>query len=308
MVNLRELSLQEERFVGGHTLCAGCPESIIVRTVLHASKEKVVVVNATGCLEVSSTTYPHTSWKVPWMHNAFENAAATISGIEAAYSVLRAQGKIDKKINFVAFGGDGGTYDIGLQSLSGAVERGHNFLYVCLDNEAYMNTGIQRSSATPLGAWTKTSEVGRVQKGKTEYKKDLTAIMIAHNIPYIAQASPSNYHDLFRKAQKAFSINGPKFINTISPCVLGWKYPSNMTIEVAKMAVETCFWPLFEVENGKWTLNYDPGPNKKPVIEFIKMQGRFKHLLEPENAYIVEKIQKHVDENWERLKKRCSEN
>jgi len=305
MVNLRELSKQEERYVGGNTLCAGCPENIIVRLVLHASKDPVVVTNATGCLEVSSTTFPHTSWRVPWMHNAFENAAATMSGVVEAYNNLRKKGLIKEKINFVTFGGDGGTYDIGLQSLSGALERGHNFLYVVLDNEGYMNTGIQRSSATPKGAWTKTSEVGKIFQGKPEFKKDLTAIAIAHNVPYVAQASPHNIHDLIAKAQKAFSYDGPKLINTLSPCVPGWKYPSNMSLEMAKLAVETCFWPLYEVEQGKWKLNYDPGANKKPVVEFLKHQGRFKHLFKPENEHIIQEIQDHIDKQWSILKKKC---
>lgn len=307
MANLRELSKQKERFEGGHSLCAGCAEGIIVRTVLHASTDPVVVTNATGCLEVSTTTFPHTSWQVPWMHVAFENAAATMSGVVEAYNNLRKRGVVKEKINFVTFGGDGGTYDIGLQSLSGALERGHDFLYVCLDNEGYMNTGIQRSSATPKGAWTKTSEVGRAQAGKPERQKDLTAIAVAHNIDYVAQAASHNLHDLHAKAQKAFTFKGAKFMNVLSPCVAGWKYESRLTQELSKMAVETCFWPLFEVEKGIWKLSYDPGPRKKPLVEFFKMQGRFKHLLDPANAALLEEIQQDVDARWEALKKKCGQ-
>jgi pyruvate ferredoxin oxidoreductase beta subunit len=188
MANLKELSKKEEVLSGGHRLCAGCGASIVARQVLSALDDPVVVANATGCLEVATTIYPYTSWKSSFIHNAFENAAATISGAEAMFSSLKKQGKIDKEVKFIAFGGDGGTYDIGIQSLSGALERGHNFVYVCYDNEAYMNTGIQRSSATPRGAWTTTSPAGKVIPGKTQYRKDLTAIVVAHNIPYVAQA------------------------------------------------------------------------------------------------------------------------
>jgi len=673
MLNIRELALTKERLAPGHRLCPGCALSIIARAVMRGTKDPIVVATATGCLEVSTTIYPYTAWNVPWIHNAFENAAATISGVEAAYEVLKKKGRIKKEIKFLAFGGDGGTYDIGLQSLSGALERGHNFVYVCVDNEAYMNclsldtfimtekglkritevkkgekvyafnqrngdlvlkrctgvfdngikrvyelstlhhtikatsnhpflvvkraggrkrnklvwktlrelrpgdevivlkksgrgksyrfpaiklsrkgdykvnrineiriprssspelmeflglyvgdgwvrpykaetgfaipkntkarrrlkelykkifrkelfdkdknyvylysvnlarfidslgfgsgarnklipswvftlpedekeafikglmlsdgymvgrshryvsasfdllrtlrlllqtmnyrvgkihqqkkrkgsfcvyrelledssygyvcfskkkmpdikkylsqvrqrdfladnewfsserivsirfvkeeptldlrvegehnfvadgivvhnTGIQRSSSTPYGAWTNTSQVGKVHKGKEQFKKDLTAVIAGHHIPYVAQASPHNYMDLLRKAEKAFSVKGPAFINVLSPCVPGWKYPANMTLKVAKMAVDTCFWPLFEVEKDKWILNYDPGENKKPIIEWLKMQKRFRHLLKPENQHIVEALQRNVDTRWEELKRLC---
>jgi pyruvate/2-oxoacid:ferredoxin oxidoreductase beta subunit/intein/homing endonuclease len=672
-VNIRELALDGERLASGHRLCPGCGLSIIARAVMRGTKDHVVVACATGCLEVSTTIYPYTAWNVPWIHNAFENAAATISGVESAYNVMKKKGKIAKEVKFLAFGGDGGTYDIGLQSLSGALERGHNFVYVCVDNEGYMNclsldshimtehglkritkikegdmiyafnqkdgslvlkrctgvfdngikeifelntlhhtikvtsnhpflivkrngkagkntlvwkkleelkrgdevitlkkldkgkscefkkiklsekgdykvnkindiklpdksspelleflglylgdgwarthkaeigfalpekkegrkrllslykkifgkeldekdknyvyiysinlarfidslgfgsgarnkitpswvftlpleekeafvkglmlsdgykiqesnryvsasiellktlrlllqtmnyqvgkihqqtkkkgtfcvyrklledstygyicfsrkkqpnkekylsqikqrdyfadngwfsseriisiklvkeeptldlrvegehnfiadgivvhnTGIQRSSSTPYGAWTNTSAVGKLHQGKEQFKKDLTAVVAAHHIPYVAQASPHNYMDLLRKAEKAFNAKGPAFINVLSPCVPGWKYPMHLSVKMAKLAVDTCFWPLFEVENDKWTLNYDPGPNKKPMIEWLKLQGRFRHLLKPENAHIIEIIQKNVDERWEQLKKLC---
>ena len=673
MPNIRELALTKERLAPGHRLCPGCALSIIARAVMRGTKHPIVVATATGCLEVSTTIYPYTAWNVPWIHNAFENAAATISGVEAAYNVLKKKGKIQKEIKFLAFGGDGGTYDIGLQSLSGALERGHDFVYVCVDNEGYMNclsldtfimtekglrritdirpgdkvyafnlenkslvlkrctgvfdngikkvyelstlhhsiratsnhpflvvkrsrkkhenklvwktlaeirpgdevivlkklrnkksyafpriklsrkgdykvnrinevnlptkssaelmeflglyvgdgwvrlhkgetgfaiprntkarkrlkqlykkvfrkelkdkdpnyvyiysvnlarfinslgfgngarnkiipdwvftlpeeekeafikglmlsdgyvtgrshryvsasldllrtlrlllqtmnyrvgkihqqqkkkgtlcvyrelledstygyicfskkkepntekylsqtkqrdfladneyfssekvvsirfvkeeptldlrvedehnfvadgivvhnTGIQRSSSTPYGAWTNTSQVGEVHKGKEEFKKDLTAVIAGHHIPYVAQASPHNYMDLLRKAEKAFSVKGPAFINVLSPCVPGWKYPSHLTLKIAKMAVDTCFWPLFEVENDEWKLNYDPGPNKKPIIEWLKMQKRFRHLMKPENQHIVDQLQKNIDHRWEKLKKLC---
>ncbi|MBU1198481.1 MAG: hypothetical protein KKF46_08230 [Nanoarchaeota archaeon] len=673
MANIRELALTGERLAPGHRLCPGCGLSIIARAVMRGTKDPIVVSNATGCLEVSTTIYPYTAWNVPWIHNAFENAAATISGAEAAFNVLKRKGKITKEIKFLAFAGDGGTYDIGLQSLSGALERGHNFVYVCLDNEGYMNclsldtlimtekglkriteikvgekvyafnqkngdlvlkkcsgifdngikkvyelntlhhsikatsnhpflivnrsrkkkenkliwkkleelkkgdevivlkksldgkshafptiklsqkgdykvnkinnikipvksspelmeflglyvgdgwvrehkaetgfalpkntkgrkrlkevykkifrkelaendanymyiysvnvakfidslgfgkgaknkiipdwvftlplkekeaflnglmlsdgykigeshryvsasidllktlrlllqtmnyqvgkihqqtkkkgtyvvyrelledstygyicfskkkgadvdkylsqtkqrdflvdnewfssekimnikfvkeeptldlrvedehnfvadgivvhnTGIQRSSSTPYGAWTNTSQVGKVHQGKEQFRKDLTAVVAGHHIPYVAQASPHNYMDLVRKSEKAFAVKGPAFLNVLSPCVPGWKYPMQMTLKMAKMAVDTCFWPLFEVENDEWKLNFDPGERKKPIIEWLKMQKRFRHLMKPENAHIIEALQANVDKRWVNLKKLC---
>ena len=305
-MNIKELSLKEEKLASGHRMCPGCAQGIIVRQVLMSTDDPVVVVNATGCLEVSTTIYPYTAWKVPWMHNAFENAAPTLAGIEMAYNALKKKGKIKENIKFVAFGGDGGTYDIGFQSLSATLERGHDILYVCLDNEAYMNTGNQRSSATPFGAATKTTPAGKVKQGKEHFKKDLTKVIAAHNIPYIAQASPHMPLDLIQKAKKGFETKGPAFLDVMSPCVPGWGYASNDTIKIAKIAVDTCFWPLFEVINGEWKLNYDPGEKKLPMIDWLKTQARFKHLLKPENKHIVDKIQEHVDKEWDRLKKRCS--
>jgi len=300
MVKLKELSKKQDILSPGHRLCAGCGASIVVRQILSASDDPVVVASATGCLEVATTIYPFTSWRSSFIHNAFENAAATISGVEAMYQSLKKQGKIDKDIKFIAFGGDGGTYDIGLQSLSGALERGHDFVYVCYDNEAYMNTGIQRSSATPRGVWTTTSPYGTVLPGKTQYRKDLTAIVAAHKIPYAAQASIWRWNDLIEKAHKAFYTKGPAFLNVLSPCPRGWRIASEDTIKIAKLSVQTNFWPLYEVENGKWKINYKP-KERKPITEWMKPQGRYKHLLRPENKWLVEEIQKDVDDNWERL-------
>ncbi|MCF7861621.1 pyruvate ferredoxin oxidoreductase [Candidatus Woesearchaeota archaeon] len=302
-MNIKEIAARKEKLSGGHRLCPGCAAGTIARLVLRSSERDLVVANATGCLEVSTTIYPYTAWRVPWIHNAFENAAATLSGIETAYRVLKKKGKMDKDIRFIAFGGDGGTYDIGLQSLSGTLERGHNIVYVCYDNEAYMNTGIQRSGATPLGASTKTDPAGKVRQGKPEYKKDLTAVVAAHHIPYVAQASPHNFIDLLKKAEKAIETEGPAFINVLSPCIPGWGIKMDSAMEIAKLAVETSFWPLFEVENGKWKLNYDPGDRKRPITDWLKPQKRFSHLFKPENAALIEKIQKHVDSEFERIKK-----
>jgi pyruvate ferredoxin oxidoreductase beta subunit len=302
-LRLKELAKGEDRFTHGHRMCAGCGTPIIVKQILMATDYPIIASNATGCLEVSSCISDYTAWKIPWIHSAFENAAATISGIEAMYKSLVRQGKIpDRKIKFIAFGGDGGTYDIGFQSLSGAMERGHDILYICYDNGAYMNTGIQRSSATPFGANTTTCPAGDVIPGKQQKRKDLTRIMAAHGIPYVAQASPGHWMDLMKKVQKAFEIEGPKFMNIISPCNRGWRTRTDDAIQMCKLAVDTCYWPLYEVENGVTRITYRP-KEKKPITEFLKPQGRFKHLFAPENEWIIKALQEEVDREWERLQR-----
>jgi len=303
----KELSKRPERLSPGHRLCAGCGATIIVRQILAAIDEPVIIANATGCLEVGTTIYPYTAWRVPWIHNAFENAASTISGVEAAYRSMVRQGKIpEQNIKFLAFAGDGGTYDIGIQALSGAVERGHQFLYVCYDNGAYMNTGIQRSSATPYGAHTTTSPAGKVIPGKQQFSKDLTAIMAAHNIPYVAQAAPSQWRDLMKKTRKAVDCGGPAFMNVLSSCNRGWRHGTDETIEITQLAVDTCYWPLYEVEDGEWRLTYKP-KKKRPVEEWLKRQGRFRHVFKPENRHMIDELQAEVDRRWERLLKLCGE-
>ena len=300
---------KKEYLSGGHRMCAGCGAPIAIRQILMAVPDDVhlVVVNPTSCLEVSTTIYPFTAWKASYLHNAFENAASTLSGIETAYRSLRKQGRLDQDYRFIAFGGDGGTYYIGFQALSGALERGHRMVYVCYNNEAYMNTGTQRSGATTFGAWTTTSPVGTSGFGKTEFRKDLTAIVAAHGIPYTAQASISHWKDLTRKAEKAFNTNGPSFINVLAPCHRGWRFPMEETVQVAKLAVQSCNWPLYEVESGEWKLNVKPR-NKKPLEDYIKMQGRFAHLHSNEqNRKQMEVLQKFIDEEWEKLLKRCGE-
>ncbi|MBI4201271.1 MAG: pyruvate ferredoxin oxidoreductase [Chloroflexi bacterium] len=304
--NLREISQQEELLAPGHRLCSGCIEPVIVRQVLQVAGPNTVVANATSCLEVSSTAYPYTAWRVPWIHSLFENTAATISGVEAAYKALSRRGRLngDGPINFIAFGGDGGTYDIGLQALSGAIERGHRFLYVCLNNEAYMNTGIQRSSASPFGAWTTTSPVGSVVTGKQQARKDLTRIIAAHGTPYVAQASPHLWKDLMRKTERALQIDGPAFINVLAPCPRGWRSPDELGIQLGKLAAETCVWPIYEVDHGQWTLNHIPR-QRKPITEWLKVQGRFGHLLRPENRRVLEQYQAEVDTTWDALLAAC---
>ena len=239
--------------------------------------------------------YPYTAWRDSFIHSAFENAGATIAGAEAAYNVLKKKGKIKGDTKFIAFGGDGGTYDIGLQSLSGAMERGHDMVYVCYDNGAYMNTGIQRSSATPTFADTTTSPAGSVIPGKMQPKKDLTQIIANHNIPYVAQTAPmGNFKDIYTKAEKALYTPGAAFINVIAPCPRGWRYDTPKLMDIIKLAVETCVWPLYEVEKGKLTINYKP-KNKLPAEEFLKSQGRFRHMFKKGNEWMIEKFQQYVD-------------
>ncbi len=306
MPSLKELSKEKEPLSGGHRLCAGCGASIVARQVLLAAPKPLVVTCATGCLEVATTIFPYTAWEMPWMHSAFENSAATCSGIESAYQSLKKQGTlpVDTKVNFIAFGGDGGTYDIGLQSLSGAMERGHRMLYVCYNNQAYMNTGIQRSSATPKGGFTTTSPVGKVNPGKEQSRKDLTAIVVAHNIPYVAQAVAGDWRDLTTKVQKALSKDGPSFINILTPCRLGWGYAPELTLQIGRLAAETCFWPLYEVEEGVYKLTSKP-KEKKPIIELLKLQSRFKHLFKKGNEALLAEIQEDVDKKWKKLLSLC---
>ncbi len=305
--NLKEELSKEERFVGGHRLCAGCGAGITVRAVLRAlnPEDKAVVTNATGCLEVSSFLYPYTAYTDSYIHCAFENAAATCGGVESAYKVLKKKGKIQDNFKFITFGGDGGTYDIGFQSLSGAMERGHDMVYVCYDNEAYMNTGIQRSSSTPRFADATTTPVGTDGYGKVQNKKNLSEIMVAHNIPYVAQTTfLGNFRDLHEKAHKAIYTKGPAFLNVMSPCPRGWRYPTEDIATICRLAVETCVWPLYEVENGEYKINYIP--NKKlPVEEFMVKQGRFKHCFKPGNEWMIEAAQEYVDQKWNALLAKC---
>lgn len=305
-IKLRQMSKKEELYTHGHRMCSGCGAPTVVKMALMATDYPVVISNATGCLEVSSCISEFTAWKVPWIHTAFENAAATLSGLETMYRALRKKGKLPDNVKFMAFGGDGGTYDIGLQSLSGAMERGHDLLYICYDNGAYMNTGIQRSSATPLGADTTTSPAGTAIPGKLQPRKDLTRIMAAHGIPYAAQASPSHWLDYMKKVKKAHETKGPKFINALSPCNRGWRTGTDNSIQLSRLAVDTCFWPLYEVEDGKVKVTYKPDP-KLPVTEFFKLQGRFKHLFAPENAELLKRVQEGIDKNWERLLEEAGE-
>jgi pyruvate ferredoxin oxidoreductase beta subunit len=308
-VNLKKLAARPDLLTGGHRACAGCTGSVILRQVMLSAGADTVVGFATGCMEVVTTIFPYTAWKVPYIHSAFENVAATISGAETAFRALKKRGELPverEHINFIAFGGDGGTYDIGLQSLSGAMERGHNMVYICYDNEAYMNTGIQRSSATPLGAHTSTAPAGKVKQGKEQHRKDLTKIMVAHNIPYVAQTTPFHWRDLATKVEKALQVDGPAFLNILMPCTVGWHFDTAIGVQMAKEAVETNFWPLYEVEHGRYKINYKP-KERAPLSEWMKKQGRFKHLFRPGNEKILAQLQAWVDTEWEKLLKLAGE-
>ncbi len=303
--NLKEVMKKKNRLMSGHRMCAGCGAPVVVNAILRGLKEEdhAVISVATGCLEVSTFMYPYTAWRDSFIHSAFENAASTLSGVEAAYKSLKKQGKLpeDQHTKMIAFGGDGGTYDIGIQALSGAMERGHDMVYVCYDNGAYMNTGIQRSSATPRFADTTTSPAGTVVQGKQQKRKDLTEILVEHHIPYVAQtAAISNFMDITTKAEKAIYTEGPTFINVLAPCPRGWGYNTEDLMRINKLAVETCYWPLYEVIDGRYVINYKP-QNKLPVQEFLRPQRRFKHLFKEGNEWMLEELQKEVDERWERL-------
>lgn len=306
--NFKEVMSRPERLAPGHRMCAGCGGTIAVRGVLRALHEgdHAVIGNATGCLEVSSFMYPYTAYEDSYIHNAFENAGATMGGVETAYRVLKKRGKLKDDYKFITFGGDGGTYDIGFQSLSGAMERGHDMVYVCYDNGAYMNTGIQRSSATPQFADTTTTPVGSASSGKAQYRKDLAAIIAEHRVPYVAQTTfIGNFKDLHTKAERAIYTEGPAFLNIMAPCPRGWRYDTPDLMKLCKLAVETCYWPLFEVIDGRWVLNYEP-KRKLPVEEFLRPQGRFAHLFRPGNEDLIRQFQDEVDRRWEDLLFRCS--
>jgi len=284
---------EEERFASGHRACAGCGGALAIRHVVKAAGDNIIVVQATGCMEVVSSPYPQTAWGVPWLHAAFETAAPCASGVQRA---LKATGKTDTKV--IAFGGDGATFDIGFGGISGAFERGEDFLYVCNENGAYMNTGLQRSSATPYGASATTTPAGKKVHGKREFKKPVALIMAAHNAPYVATASVCDIPDLHRKVKKALEIEGPCYLEVNSPCPTGWYYASDKSIEVAKVARDTRVNPMYEIVDGLVKITHDI-KDPKPVEEYLKMQGRFKHLQSED----IKKIQEHVDSEWEKLKK-----
>ena len=290
---------REEYRLPGHRMCAGCGPAIVSRLVMKALRGPTVIVNATGCLEVATTIYPYNNWKVPWVHLAFENAAAAASGIVEAFKILEKKGR-GRKYDVIVFGGDGGTFDIGMQALSGALERGHDFVYICYDNEAYMNTGIQRSGATPRGAATTTSPAGKVIPGKMERKKDLIGIAVAHRVPYAATASIAYPIDLINKVRKAIEVDGPAVLHILSPCPLGWRFDPALTVKIARLATETLVFPIYEVENGRYKINIKPR-KPKPIEEYLKLQGRFKHLLKPENKHVLEKLRQDVQDYWNYL-------
>lgn len=303
--NLKQFSNVAERFEGSHLLCPGCAHGMIVREVLNATESPLLLGTSTGCLEVSTAVYPYTSWNVPWIHIGFENSSTAIAGAEAMYKALLKKGRYKgQKPKFVAFGGDGSTYDIGFQWISGCFERGHDITYICLDNEVYANTGGQRSGSTPLGSSTSTSPAGKVSYGKKEKKKDILSIMAAHGAPYVAQVAPNKWKDMNKKIKRAIDTDGPTFINAMSACTTEWKFDSDKTVEVSDLAVDSLVFPLFEIVNGvELNITYRP-KNIIPVRDYLAAQGRFKHLFKPENEHIIEELQKDVNNRWEYLQRR----
>ena len=290
-----------ERFTPGSVACPGCGGALAMRHFLRAMGPDTAVVIPACCWAILAGQFPYCSLTVPTVNCVFAAAGALASGISAG---LRA--RKDRTTRVMAWVGDGGTYDIGLQSLSGALERNEDMLYVCYDNEAYMNTGIQRSGATPRAAHTSTAPAGKIKQGKEQNRKDLTKIMVAHNIPYVAQTTPFHWKDLATKVEKALAVDGPAFLNVLMPCTVGWHFEAAHGMQIAKEATETCFWPLFEVENGQYKLNYKP-KQKAPLADWLKQQGRYKHVFRPGNEHLIEELQTWVDEEWAKLLALCGE-
>jgi pyruvate ferredoxin oxidoreductase beta subunit len=310
----KEIAETPDLFLSGHRACAGCGPATVLRLIMKATRGPTIVTEATGCMEVVSSIYPYTSWAVPWLHTAFETSAANASGIEAALKIMKKKGRLNHEhVDVIAFAGDGGTYDIGIQALSGAVERGHDFLFVLYDNEAYMNTGIQRSGGTPHGAATTTSPAGKVIPGKLEYKKPIADIMVAHEMPYVATASPYYWKDLIQKVRRGLEVEGPAFLHVFAPCPRGWRSNPAKSIDYAKLAVETCVFPVWESVNGQCQLSTPSKlvalapQKKKPVADYLQGQGRFRHMFKPQNKKLLEDVQRITDERWERLLKKCGE-
>ena len=293
---------KEEYFAPGHRACLGCAEALAVRLACKALGRNVIIVSATGCMEVIASVLPTTSWRVPWIHTLFENTGAVASGIEAGLRAMTRKGKRqDKKAKVAVMAGDGGTSDIGLQALSGALERGHDLLYICLDNEAYMNTGIQRSSATPYGASTTTAPAGTRSIGQVTWKKNMPAIAAAHDIPYVATACPSYPFDLMDKVAKAAAVHGPTYFHILSVCPTGWGCAPDLAIKMGRLAVQTRMFPLYEIENGQYKLG-PGGARPHPVTEYLGLQRRFRHLSEE----TIKEIQRRVDEEYARLEEKVA--
>jgi pyruvate ferredoxin oxidoreductase beta subunit len=309
---IKDIVEKPDLFLSGHRACAGCGPAIVLRLIMKATRGPTIVTEATGCMEVVSSIYPYTSWAVPWLHTAFETAASNASGIEAALKIMKKKGRIEQEhVDVIAFAGDGGTYDIGIQALSGAVERGHDFLFVLYDNEAYMNTGIQRSGGTPHGAATTTSPAGSVIQGKLEYKKPIADIMVAHDMPYVATASPYYWKDMLTKVRKGLEVEGPAFLHVFAPCPRGWRSDPAKSMEYSKLAVETCVFPIWESVNGEYQLSTPSKlvalapQKKKPVADYLQGQGRFRHMFKPQGKKLLEEVQRITDERWQRILTKC---
>jgi pyruvate ferredoxin oxidoreductase beta subunit len=310
----KDIATKPDLFLSGHRACAGCGPATVLRMIMKATRGPTIVTQATGCMEIVGSIYPYTSWGLPWLHTAFENAAANASGIDAAIKAMRKKGKIKQEhIDIIAIAGDGGTCDIGLQALSGAVERGHDFLFVLYDNEGYMNTGIQRSSSTPVGASTTTTPAGSVIPGKLETKKPITEIMLAHDMKYVATATPYYWKDLMTKVRKGLEVEGPAFLHIFAPCPRGWRTEPSKTMEYSKLSVESCVFPIWEAVDGKRQLSTPSKvislapQKKKPVKDYLAGQGRFRHLFTPEGKSVLDQIQQVTDKRWEKLLKQCEQ-
>jgi len=296
------LITKKEKFAPGHRACIGCGEALAVRLAFKSLGNNIVVANATGCMEIVASQIPYTSWHVSWIHTLFDNTAAVASGIEAGYKAMKRKGMaVTPDMKVVAVAGDGGTTDIGLQALSGALERGHDFLYLCFDNEAYMNTGIQRSSATPFGAATTTSPAGKKSIGQITWKKNVPGIVAAHNIPYIATACHSYPFDLMDKVARGIATPGPAYIHILSVCPTGWRSATDTVIKLGRLAVETGMFPLYEVENGQYKMSLDL-PQLRPVKDYLKLQGRFRHLSDDTINTIQARVEKEYYQLVEKAK------
>ncbi len=288
---------KEEKFTPGHRACIGCGEALSIRQAFKALDRNVIVVNATGCAEIFASQLPYSNWELPWIHTLFENTAAVASGVEAAYKAMRRKGgNLPENTKVVAMAGDGGTSDIGLQALSGAFERGHNFTYICFDNEAYQNTGNQRSSATPLGSATTTSPLGKKSIGQFSWKKNMPEIAVAHNIPYVATATHGYPFDLMAKVRKAVDTPGPAYVHILSVCPTGWGSATDTINRQSRLAVQTGVFPLYEVENGVYTMSIDL-PKLRPIADYLKIQRRFRHLSDD----VIAQIQKRVKLEYQKL-------
>ncbi len=305
--NLKEFSTSADRFEGANLLCPGCAHSIIVREVLNATNDDLVLSASTGCLEVCTAVYPYTSWDASWIHIGFENGSTAVAGAEAMYNALKNKGRLkqpDRNPKFVSFAGDGASYDIGFQWISGCMERGHNMMHVVLDNEVYANTGGQRSSSTPIGSSTTTAPAGSVSYGEKKNKKDMISIMAAHQIPYAAQVAPNKWKDMVKKIQYGMQVEGPVFINAISPCTTEWKFDPKDTMSITDLATDSLVFPLYEIiDNHELNITYRP-KNIVPVEEYMAAQGRFKHLFKDEYKYLIKEWQDRVDEKWAYLNRR----
>ena len=288
---------KRELFSPGHRACQGCAPALAMRYLLKALGPDTIICNSTGCIEIISSSYPESAWGVPWIHVAFENSAAVASGVEAGLKALMRKGRIpERRITVVGQAGDGGSLDIGLQAISGALERGHDMIYMCYDNEAYMNTGIQRSSGTPYGAATTTSPAGTQSFGQKTWKKDFAQIAVAHHIPYVATACVSYPFDFMEKLKKAAAVRGPALIHVFAPCPTGWRCPSELAIRLGRLAVQTAAFPLYEVVDGKYRMTMNV-PHLKPLKLYLKPQGRYRHLTDD----LIEEIQTGLRTRYDAL-------